>query len=95
MMRKENLNPNRHQGHYLQKKQPVKAIASHSTTPDTSSRPNYQPRFIKKDVTAIKQELHSETYLNSPNSLMQSVIGTEPFRKKERETNQELERELK
>jgi uncharacterized protein (UPF0147 family) len=93
MHRKENRNPNAHQGQHLQRKQPVKAIASHSTTPDCSSRPNYVPRFIKKDVASIKQELHSETYLNSPNSLMQSVMGMEPFKKREPEANQELELE--
>jgi hypothetical protein len=70
MLRKENRNPNPHA------KQQIKPTVSHSTTPDCSSRPNYKPKFIKKSIT-IKEELHSQTYLNSPASLMQSVIGME------------------
>jgi hypothetical protein len=89
MLRKENRNPN--------PKQTAKPTPSHSTTPDCSSRPNYKPKYIKKPIT-IKEELHSETYLNSPASLMQSVIGMEPFaasRPKQREGSLEVERELR
>lgn len=91
MLRKENRNPN------PTSKQLPKGNTSHSTTPDCSSRPNYKPKFIKKSIN-IKEELHSETYLNSPASFTQSAIGMEalvPSKSKWRETSEQLERELK
>lgn len=93
MLRKENRNPN----HASKLTNPPKGAASHSNTPDCSSRPNYKPKFIKKSIN-IKEELHSETYLNSPVSFTQSAIGMEalvPTRPKWKEETQHLERELR
>jgi len=92
MQRKENRNPNN------RSKMTMKPTVSHSTTPDCSSRDgknSYIPKYIKKANTGtIKEEMHSQTYSNSPNSLMQSINTMEalPCRIKERESTGELER---
>ncbi len=54
MLRKENRNPNKTAN--TSKGLINKSMASHSITPDNSTRINYKPKFIKKNIN-IQDEI--------------------------------------